>query len=98
MNSNLRVADDEKGTLLIFGASVHAGGPFSLESADMQTHAILNAIDAEITRLQQAKVLLSGLSTKPQRAVKKRHLSAEARAKIAAAQRARWAKTKKAAK
>jgi hypothetical protein len=71
----------------------------------MEIDKVLAAIDEEIQRLQQVRTLLSGLSGKRagrrvtlsfQR--KKRTLSAEARAKIAAAQRARWAKTKKAAK
>lgn len=73
----------------------------------METSAILTAIDAEIQRLQHARSLLSGdtvarrgpgrpkvSSTAP----KRRQISAEGRAKIAAAQKARWAKAKKAAK
>jgi len=70
----------------------------------METTQILAAIDAEIQRLQQAKVILSG-STKgapkrvaASRAPKKRYLSPEARARIAAAQKARWAKAKRATK
>jgi len=71
----------------------------------MSLEGILNEIDAEIDRLQQAKRLLSGTailkrgpgrprgaSPKPKRRV----LSAAARAKIAAAQKARWAKARKA--
>jgi hypothetical protein len=73
----------------------------------METNAILSALDAEIERLQRARALLSGdaiLGRGPGRpkslsgGSKKRQLSPEARAKIAAAQRARWAKAKKAAK
>jgi hypothetical protein len=73
----------------------------------METSAILAAIDAEIQRLQHARSLLSrdtvarrgpgrpkGAYTSP----KRRQLSPEARAKIAAAQRARWAKAKKTTK
>lgn len=73
----------------------------------METSAILAAIDAEIQRLQYVRSLLSGdtvarrgpgrpkgSSTPP----KRHQLSPEARAKIAAAQRARWAKAKKVAK
>jgi hypothetical protein len=70
----------------------------------METTELLAAIDAEIQRLQQAKAILSG-STKSaakrfavSRVPKKRHLSSEARAKIAAAQKARWAKAKRATK
>jgi hypothetical protein len=65
---------------------------------------ILAEIDAEIARLQQARVLLSGDTVKrglgrPPAVpieVKKRNLSAEGRARIAAAVKARWAKQKKA--
>jgi hypothetical protein len=73
----------------------------------METSAILAAIDAEIQRLQHARSVLSGDTVarrgpgRPKgssRSPKKRQLSPEGRAKIAAAQRARWAKRKKAAK
>jgi hypothetical protein len=73
----------------------------------MQTSQIIEQIDAEIKRLQQAKSLLIGATTKrgPGRpaktsivAPKKRQMSPEGRAKIAAAQKARWAKAKKASK
>ena len=77
----------------------------------MKIQDIVVEIDAEISRLQQVKALLAGTSTtekrKPSRptntslsrkAKTKRTLSADAREKIAAAQRARWAKYRKAAK
>ncbi len=77
----------------------------------MNIRDIVVEIDAEISRLRQAKALLSGTRTTasrkssgpakisvPGKARTKRTLSAVARAKIAAAQRARWAKSKKAAK
>ena len=80
----------------------------------MQTTEIIAQLDAEIARLQQVKALLNGTTTKrsPGRpaasvtaaapvtkaAPKKRILSAEARAKIAAAQKKRWAKVRKDAK
>jgi hypothetical protein len=63
----------------------------------MDTAAILEAIDAEIRRLEQAKALLNGAGPgKRIQPVKpgKRTMSAEAREKIAAAQRRRWARTK----
>jgi hypothetical protein len=88
----------------------------------MNTNEIVLTIDAEISRLQQAKALLSDTSSltqrKPRRQAatsgsskatsfnpaefdgkprKRRALSAEARAKMAAAQKARWARFKKAA-
>jgi selenocysteine lyase/cysteine desulfurase len=64
---------------------------------------ILASIDSEISVLKQARALLTGTSNGTHRAAhpaKKRKwtMSAEAREKIAAAQRARWAKQKKAAK
>jgi hypothetical protein len=64
----------------------------------MQTSQILVEIDSEIRRLQEVRALLAGTSTKSTGPRKKRHLSAEARERIAAAQRKRWAKQKKAAK
>ncbi|HEY4047327.1 MAG TPA: hypothetical protein VGM27_10730 [Acidobacteriaceae bacterium] len=89
----------------------------------MNTNDIVSTIEAEISRLQQAKALLSDTSSvthakrKPGRPAattasgkassfnpaqfdakprERRALSAEARARIAAAQKARWAKFKKA--
>ena len=76
----------------------------------MNTTEILEHIDSEIARLQQVKALLQGSTNGHSRGagasadglaapkVKgKRVLSPEARKKIAAAQRKRWAKTRKAA-
>jgi hypothetical protein len=68
----------------------------------MDTTELLSAIDSEIATLKQARALLSGQdghvrpTAKP--AKKKHTMSAEARERIAAAQRLRWAKQKKAAK
>jgi hypothetical protein len=71
---------------------------------------ILASLDEEIARLQQVRALLgaggdAGIERNAARSVvtngigkRKRVMSAEARARIAAAQRARWAKQKKAAK
>ncbi len=65
---------------------------------------ILEAIDAEIARLQQARdILASALSSSPKSGRKKatrakgvrRELSAQARKAIADAQRKRWAKVKR---
>jgi hypothetical protein len=77
----------------------------------MTTVDIVSSIDAEIAKLQRARAELTGgavssgggvssggakkAAIKPRR---KHVMSAEARAKIAAAQKARWAKQKKAAK
>ena len=89
----------------------------------MNTTEIIIEIDAQISRLREAKALLAGTEItikrnpgRPSRAnlsdnatsfipaksaakpVAKRTVSAEARAKMVAAQKARWAKTKQAAK
>jgi hypothetical protein len=70
----------------------------------MNVSELLSSIDSEISRLQQVRALLSGHEGSPTvrggKAGKKRVMSADARARIAAAQRKRWAawkKTKKAA-
>ena len=55
----------------------------------MDTEAIVQNLDAEIRRLEKARALLTG-----RRGVAPR-VSAEGRAKIAAAQRKRWAAKKK---
>jgi len=74
----------------------------------LNTKEILDHINGEISRLQQVKALLQGTTNGHSRsagsvkgsaapAVKgKRILSPEARKKIAAAQRKRWAKARKA--
>ena len=68
--------------------------------SDMDTAQLISEIDSEISRLQQARALLAGghsvNRTRPHGST--RVLSAEARARIAAAQRKRWAKQKAAAK
>jgi hypothetical protein len=67
---------------------------------------IASMIDAEITTLQRARVILAGIkSSSPAEAKSiasnsakvKRTMSPEVRAKIAAAQKKRWAAVKKAA-
>ncbi|MDE1161194.1 MAG: hypothetical protein PW792_04515 [Acidobacteriaceae bacterium] len=78
----------------------------------MDVTALLVQIDAEIARLQKARTALASLSSstpvrrgpgRPPKAnagtpnvAKKRVMSEEARAKIAAAQKKRWAAQKKA--
>jgi hypothetical protein len=65
----------------------------------VQIHQIIAEIEAEINCLQQARTLLSGSANGAARSTpKKRTLSADARARIAAAQKVRWAKAKKASK
>jgi hypothetical protein len=73
----------------------------------MDTTEIIQTIDAEIARLEKARSLLNGDTTSPTkrgrppgssvtaRAKPRRKMSAEGRARIAAAQKARWAKAKK---
>ena len=73
----------------------------------MDTTEIIKTIDAEIARLEQVRALLNGHTTTPKRGrpisskpvaapkpLKRRKMSAEGRARIAAAQKARWAKGK----
>ena len=74
---------------------------------------IIQEIDSEISRLEQAKAILSGTAVKrspgrpkqTQSVIKtvaveptKRVMSAEGKARIAAAQKLRWAKSRRAAK
>lgn len=74
----------------------------------MDLSALLTQIDREISRLQQARAALHALDGVPAKrgsgrpkgtvqkaAAKKRTLSPEARARMAAAQKKRWAKAKK---
>jgi hypothetical protein len=70
----------------------------------LNTKEILEHINGEISRLQQVKALLQGSTNGHSRSAVngaapkgKRVLSVEARKKIAAAQRRRWAKARKAA-
>lgn len=68
----------------------------------MTREDIIAAIDEEISRLEKVKDLLqssgsgklSGALTRKSTGTKKRNLSPEARARIAAAQKRRWAKQK----
>ena len=77
----------------------------------MDTASIIQEIDSEILRLEQVKAILSGTAAKrspgrPKRAQSvikpvatepiKRAMSAEGKARIAAAQKLRWAKSKRA--
>ncbi|SDE82856.1 hypothetical protein [Terriglobus roseus] len=78
----------------------------------MNTNEILSAIDGEIAKLQEVRSLLTGYSDptgtpkrgrgRPKKTVSahpvKRVLSEDAKARIAAAQKKRWAAQKKATK
>ena len=78
----------------------------------MNTADILKLIDAEIVQLQNARALLAGTGKKrpgrpkstsvstvtPKKKRKKRHLTPEGRARIAAAVKARWAAQKRGTK
>lgn len=66
----------------------------------MTREDIVAAIDEEIKRLEQVRALLQGsggkfLASSFSGVRKKRHLSPEARKRIADAQKRRWAKQKK---
>jgi hypothetical protein len=83
---------------------------------NMNTEAIIEQIDAEISTLQQAKALLNGATSTPAKRAPgrpkminqiaepvattpaRRVMSAEGKAKIAEAQKRRWAKSKRAVK
>ena len=69
----------------------------------MEMTSLIAAIDAELSKLKQARKLLAGTAAAQPSATpakksgvrkKKRKLSAEARERIAAAQRKRWAAQK----
>jgi hypothetical protein len=60
----------------------------------MNTDEIMQTIDAEISRLEKVRALLTG-HTAPLKRGKRSKMSAEGRARIAAAQRKRWAAKKK---
>ncbi len=69
----------------------------------MDKTEIIEAIEAEIQTLREAKALLEGSRTskpaaKPSPKPGRRKMSAAGRARIAAAQKARWARAKKAGK
>jgi hypothetical protein len=55
---------------------------------------ILAAIDSEISALKQVRAVLAATSRSGRKAKRKYTLSAEAREKISAAQKKRWAKQK----
>lgn len=79
-----------------FGVADYAAKLFSMSVTDL-----IASIDSEIVRLQQARTLLAGSdgqTPRTGRKGKRRTMSAEARARIAAAQRKRWAAQKRAAK
>lgn len=65
----------------------------------MESSAIITAIDEEIARLRQVRNILADGGNRLSRPARKpRVLSAEARKRIADAQRKRWAAQKKAEK
>jgi hypothetical protein len=65
--------------------------------AGMDLDAILQSFDEELAILQQVRALLTDdkAPLPPRETPTRRKFSAEARAKMAAAQKARWAKLKK---
>jgi hypothetical protein len=72
----------------------------NLRGNSIDNNSIIKAIDDQIGRLQEAKRLIGGISTSNgRRGARKgrRKLSAKARKAISLAQKARWAKQKRAA-
>jgi hypothetical protein len=69
------------------------------EETLLDTTQVVQAIDAEIDRLSKARALLTDHTAPLKRGAapgrKRSKMSAEGRASIAAAQRARWAKAKR---
>lgn len=61
----------------------------------MNTEQIVKELNSEITRLEEARSLLTKT---PMSLPKQRHLSADARARISAAQKKRWAKQRRRSK
>jgi hypothetical protein len=64
----------------------------------MNTSELIAAIDAEISRLQQARKLVAGSSRSNTGTVTRKRkitMSAEGRARISAAQKKRWAQQKR---
>ena len=71
---------------------------FGRKGMEIFRERVIAAIDAEIAQLSKVKKLLNGgLSSRPMANTKraKRTMSPEGRARIAAAQKARWAKQKR---
>ena len=73
----------------------HMVGYLVTEGDQMDTRQILAELDKEIANLQSARALLAGSSASSLKTSKRRTMSAEARERIADAQRKRWAKAKK---
>jgi len=71
-----------------------AGALITFYTRAMNTDEIMQTIDAEISRLEKVRSLLAG-HTAPLKRGKRSTMSAEGRARIAAAQRKRWAAKKK---
>jgi hypothetical protein len=80
--------------------SESVGSEASCYNKTVDTTNLVLALNKEIARLQEARDLLAGASSAPSSVAKtrkKRVLSPEARARIAAAQKKRWAKARRAA-
>jgi hypothetical protein len=70
-----------------------------VQEETMEFSGIIAGLDEEITRLRGARNLLIGSNGRSAPRVQKKHTMSEAgRARIVAAQRARWAKQKKTTK
>jgi hypothetical protein len=85
------------GSMESFGTNVYPSWPRDTQ----RTRTILQSIDAEVQRMERANGFLNGAGPAKQiRPVTpgRQKMSAARRARIVAAQKARWAKAKKAAK
>jgi hypothetical protein len=85
------------GSMESFGITVYPSWPRNMQ----RTRTILQSIDAEVQRMERVNVFLNGAGPAKQiQPVRpgRRKMSPAGRARIAAAQKARWARTKKAAK
>ena len=85
------------GSMESFRTSVYPSWPRDTQ----RTQTILQSIDAEVQRMERANVFLKDVSpAKHTRPVSpgRRKMSAAGRGRIAASQKARWAKAKRAAK
>ena len=71
------------------GCSVAFSNRENYTGADLNTKEIVTAIDAEIDRLQRARGILAG--------TRRKVMSPEARARISASMKQRWATARKAA-
>jgi hypothetical protein len=87
-----------EGSLPVSGSMDGFGSVYPSWPRDAQrTRTILQSIDAEVQRMERVDVFFNGASRAKHRS-SRRKISVAGRARIAAAQKARWAKAKKVAR